>query len=309
MRGHWSSQTRKLNKHYQSINGNFWDPVNEFLMSLTKNGEKYYVAPSYGCIRDGSMVKNLEYPDTNTFISAGTPGITIYKAEDFVMTPYIPKSSDAFYILNAVPVSFVANNDFDLKTNDTEYEVICSYKSGQNLTEVEANFLSLTYDVYVTYKKGTARYTSEELRSIANEIKNTTKLDGSPNFKKEYEQNIQDIYGYFSAAISQPYGLYYMNNLTANRGVYGYDTARRIIQFPARTLQPQYFSNYYWNGEQKVTDMYSRPIFSRISAGSTMCGFNPGNSIESTQIFDLTGWIKPWFVLKEINTMKGSVTG
>lgn len=319
MRGHWESQTRKLNRHYQSVS-DAWDPNNpnhKWLVALEKDEERYYVAPSYCCVRDGAMVKAVEYPPTETFEATTVEDITMCKLEDFIMTPYFPKTSDDFYVGNTEDVSFVVGKDFDLKTytynNEiTERETICSYKAGQNLSDVEANFLIITYSVYVTRKNSLSTYTEDELTNIQNIIKARPRLDGSPVFNKDFPSGESDIYGNFTAAIHRPNqddNLNFMNNLTSNTGIYGSDIARRIIYYPARTLQPLYFQNRFFNGEQTVTKMFSKPVNSSIaSTDGGMAGFYPGK-VDTTAIFDITGWIKPWFVLKEIKTMKGSVTG
>ena len=315
MRGQWESQTRKLNRHYQSAGGDNmyqWDPSNKYLVRMKKGNEYYYPAPWYAYFKSGELVQKVNYAEMQftDFID----GITVYEEKGIELLPYLPKTSDNFYTGNTQELTFVANKDFNMViTDDNGDHVIGSYKSGVNINSVSCNLLKLKYDLYVTKKDGLDDYTREELFDIYNKIYSKAKCSGKPEFSKTYDpSNADSFYGLFSASTdpSTEKQLKFMFGMIGNYGYTTYDDNH--AGYALSGLFPQYFTNNFWNGEQKINSIHVGPLWSHLRNLKTG-GFYAASKydIDSTSIYSAlyNARFKTWYILREVDTWKGAITG
>lgn len=315
MRGHWQSQTRKLNRHYQSAGGNngcTWDPSKSYLFRMKKDNKYYYPAPWYAYFKDGKLVQKLNFAEMqfNEFID----GMTVYKEEGIELVPYLPKTSDDYYVGNTQELSFVANKDFDLiiTANYQDY-VIASYKAGENINSVSCNLLKLKYDLYVVRKDGLTAFTDDECFDVYDKIYAKAKCKGVPEFSQMYDStNADSFYGIFSAAIGQDreYQLPFQEGMIGNMGYNTHDDNH--AGYSLFGLRPQYFGYKFWNGEQKINSMYVGPLWSKFYNRKTG-GFYAANidDIDTTSIYSglYNARFKTFYILREVDTWEGAITG
>ena len=315
MRGQWESQTRRLNRHYQSAGGDHmyqWDPSNRYLVRMKKDNEYYYPAPWYAYFKSGELVQKVNFAEMQftDFID----GITVYEEKGIELLPYLPKTSDNFYTGNTQELTFVANKDFNMViTGDNGDHVIGSYKSGVNINYVSCNLLKLKYDLYVTKKDGITDYTRDELFDIYNKIYSKAKCSGKPEFSQIYDSSYADSFlGLFSASTdpSTEQQLMFMSGMIGNYGYNTYDDNHG--GYALSGLYPQYFVNHFWNGEQKINSIHVGPLWSKLTNIKTG-GFYAASKydIDSTNIYSglYNARFKTWYILREIDTWKGAITG
>ena len=315
MRGQWESQTRKLNRHYQSAGGDHmyqWNPSNRYLVRMKKGNEYYYPAPWYAYFKSGELVQKVNFAEMQfkDFID----GISVYEDKGIELLPYLPKTSDNFYTGNTQELTFVANKDFNMViTDDNGDHVIGSYKSGENINSVSCNLLKLKYDLYVTKKDGLDDYTRDELFDIYNKIYSKAKCSGKPEFSLTYDSSYADSFlGLFSASTdpSTEEQLYFMYGMIGNHGYTTYDDNH--AGYALSGLYPQYFANHFWNGEQKINSIHVGPLWSKLTNTKTG-GFYAASKydIDSTSIYSglYHARFKTWYILREVDTWKGAITG
>ena len=318
MRGHWvTSGLRKLNKHYQSQSAGGdnmyqWDPSNKYLIRMKKDNDYYYPAPWYAYFKDGNLVQKVNFAEMQftDFID----GISVYEEKGIELLPYLPKTSDNFYIGNTQELTFVANKDFDMVITDENGDhVIGSYKSGENINSVSCNLLKLKYDLYVTKKDGFDNYTVDELFDIYNKIYAKAKCSGKPEFSGAYDSSYADSFrGLFSASIdpSTEQQLGFMIGMIGNNGYSTYDDSH--AGYALFGLSPQYFANHFWNGEQRINSINVGPLWSDLRNRKTG-GFYTASKydIDTTNIYSglYNARFKTWYILREVDTWKGAITG
>ena len=315
MRGQWESQTRKLNRHYQSAGGNNmyqWDPSNKYLIRMKKGNEYYYPAPWYAYFKSGELVQKVNFAEMQftDFID----GISVYEEKGIELLPYLPKTSDNFYTGNTQELTFVANKDFDMVITDENGDhVIGSYKSGENINSVSCNLLKLKYDLYVTKKDGFDNYTVDELFDIYNKIYSKAKCSGKPEFSQTYDSSYADSFlGLFSASTdpSTEQQLMFMSGMIGNNGYSTHDDNH--AGYALFGLRPQYFANHFWNGEQRINSIHVGPLWSDLINRKTG-GFYTASKydIDTTNIYSglYNARFKTWYILREVDTWKGAITG
>ena len=263
MRGHWLSQTRKLNKHYQS-GGNgetLWNPLDGCLCKVTKGGIAYYPAPSYCVLHNGAMLQEIFY--NRQYSASGVSGIDISEEQVLEYVPYFPKSSDAYFIGTGLnPVSWEAKSAFDVEQPDLQ-ESIVSFAQGDDLSSKNANLLKLTYAGFVLKKSGSSSITRAEFEAVCQALEQSigrARIDGRGTFSGTPAQAFYSEWmsGDFSATSSQ--GINQMLDFVGNIGFQSYSTTLQAFKYPAMTMRPQYQTTMYWSGVQKVDGLVAPSI-------------------------------------------------
>lgn len=323
MRGHWLSQTRKLNKHYQSggtggTGETTWNPLAGCLYKMTKGGVTYYPAPSYCVLHNGSMLQEIFY--NRQYSPSAVAGVEISEEQVLEYVPYFPKSSDSYYIgTNLNPVSWKAYDALDVIENDSQ-EVIVSFNAGEDLSSKNANLLKLTYAGYVLKKSGLSRFNSAEWLAVCQmleQMHGNAKIDGrgfftgypTPGF---YPEN---MVGDFSWSSYPPNGINFMSDFVGNSGFYAYSQSMHAFKYPAFTVHSRYVSTGSWSGEQKVRSLVSAsipPYITSNKGGLSMQGFASGSgSSTPTSLYDLSfdATFAPIQILKKVEGVTCPITG
>lgn len=324
MRGHWLSQTRKLNRHYQSGGGNgetLWNPLAGCLCKVTKGGVDYYPAPSYCVLHNGLMLQEIFY--NRVYQASGVSGIDISEEEVLEYVPYMPKRSDQYYInpgVSPLAVMWEAKTDFNVLQPDLN-ESIVSFSTGEDLSNKNANLLKLIYAGYVLKKSGTANITRQEYQAVFQALENShgyAKIDGrgtySGNAVPEYY--IASMTGDFSAVSGTSVGINFMFDLVGNNGFYTYSQNIQAFKYPAMTVQPQYQVTSVWDGVQKVEAMNAPSITpyvtSDVGGYTSMHGFAAGTGGSTpTTLYDLAENARfcPIQILKRVEVVTCPITG
>lgn len=294
MRGHWQSQTRKLNRHYQSGGGNGgltkWNPLAGCLYKVTKGGVAYYPAPSYCVLNNGVMVQEVFY--NRQYSPSVVSGIDISDEQVLEYVPYFPKTSDNYYIgVGLQNVTWEAEQAFDVnvyKDAQGGHEVIVHFEQGEDLSSKSAHLLKLTYSNYTLKKTGTTHITGSEFHQIIQDLAqhygNAT-IDGRGSYTGESAATgflNGDMTGTFSATSSSMVNFY--KDFVRNNSVYNASTSIQAFKYPAMTVQPQYLQNRFWSGPQKVSGMEAMAIAPYIKLdlngydSDSMHGFAVGNA-------------------------------
>ena len=333
MRGHWqTSGLRKLNRHYQSAGGGAGGggagvPRNVkkgCVRKLTKGGVDYFPAPSYCWVQNGAMVLDLPYSG-HSFNQLIT-GIEYAKIENIELVPYIPKTSDNYYVGNVTNVFFTADGDAELYIDDGAYgpegnrrDVIMSWHDGDDISTGTGNFIKCKYVAYIVRKDGFRRFYSES-QDILNAIyqaEGIARIHGKPEYTGLGRVGYQGRFvGTFTASNNPGVAgqalltcCYMMTN-----GNYRSASANtQSFRYPAMTLCEQYFNMKYWNGEQKVEEIQALSLSPYMISGGSMCGFDPDveASHELYSFWD-PSYNKTYscvFVLKELEGVTCHVTG
>lgn len=302
-----------------------WKPSNPYLCRMKKDNEYFYPAPWYAYFKSGELVQKLNFAEMQftDFID----GISVYEEKGIEVLPYLPKTSDNYYTGNTEELTFVANKDFDMLEHVTklfydEFGLVIeeehvdykigSYKTGENINSVSCNLLKLKYDVYVTKKDGIYNYTGEERFAIYNKIYAKAKCTGKPEFAQVDRHSINNIIsGLFSADIDPTTEATYHfgGGMLGNEGYGTYDDNH--AGYALCGLPRQIVNDRFWNGEQKVNNIAVRPLCSSLVGN--VGGFYAEHSydIESSSIYSglYNARFKTWYILREVDTWKGPITG
>ena len=321
------NKNNKADKPYYS-----WNETNPFLIKIRKDNEDYFPAPWYAYFENGSLVKEIDLSKLEFTTKNET--FSVYEQKGIEVVPYLPKTSDGYYVGNDDDVFFTAEKDFDLTIigeteNKRPWEVpnyetihydftIGSYKQGQNINEVTCNLLKLTYDLYIYRKVGLNRITHEDTETISNEIYKKPQIFGTPTYVTTIDYNrSQEMTGHFTATGSF-LGEHYEKSITWHGGIlcnrYGCSLIKPIIPNPLCAPYPQYQVNEYWNGEQTISNMYSRALSSSL-VDDKVGGFKyisqtslTGNSYYD-DIDNKWYWYYPIYILRKIEPIKSPITG
>ena len=313
MRGHWQSQTRKLNRHYQSGGGNgmtMWNPDAGCLYKVTKSGVNYYPAPSYCVLSNGSMLQEIFW--NRQYSASGVAGVEISEEQQLEYVPYFPKTSDNFFIGNTLnTVTWIAEQAFDVIQQDSQ-ETVVTFLTGENLDSKNANLLKLTYAGFTARKQGSGNLTQQEYKALCDALYaqfGNAQIDGRGHYTGQavpayYSANMT---GTFTAITSG--NVAFMNEFVGNSGPYAYSTNINAFKYPAFTVQPQYMTSREWSGQQTVKSMVAPSItpYIRGDMGGFfgMHGFasGSGGSIP-TGVYDaVTGYT--YFVLQVLKKVEG----
>lgn len=158
MRGHWESQTRKLNRHYQSAsNDKTWNRIG-LLIPLD-----CVYAPFYGVFRTDNGMPLFKTDITGlSFSQSVDPKIEIAKI-DVDVRPYIPRISDDYYYWDSEwgsqqPLQFVAGENgckirfydyFDENLQHFTYKDIMTIPAGTDFGQCKFDLIKPEYDFYV----------------------------------------------------------------------------------------------------------------------------------------------------------------
>lgn len=333
MKGHWLSQTRKLNRHYQS--GEIVDksgksklsPEEGCIYKVVKNDTKYYPAPSYCVLKDGKMLQEISY-DRN-YSASGVEGIEISEEQVLEYVPYIPKDSDDYYvkpIIDKKPVIWKAEKAFDVIEGDAK-EKIVSFLAGEDLSSKNANLIKLTYGGYVIKKKGINYITGDEFFKVCEKL--AEKLGGADIDGEAFYTGYDTVgyggswYGKLSWGKKDGQGFHVMEDFTGNIGFFSHDTDKHVFKYPAMTIQPQYLDNEYWNGEQKISEIVSSSITPYIVYDSGAPVGMHGSSIKPLPAyihkhnfsvsdlydFKFNARFSPFQILKKVEVITCPITG
>ena len=319
MRGHWLSETRKLNRHYQSGGDGetTWNPAQGCLCKVNKGGVTYYPAPSYCVLHNGAMLQEIFY--NRQYVASPVQGIEISEEQALEYIPYFPKDSDNYYIGGGTNISWVADGNLDVIQNDCN-EVIVSYSDGEDLSSKNANLLKLIYAGYVLKKPGLTDFTRAEWQAIKQALyaqMGNAKIDGRGTFTQSAMPGFFPAHmsGDFSAVSgTPPRDINFTYNLVSNIGFYAYSQNIQAFKYPAMTMQPQYQSTAIWTGRQKVSGLISPAITPYISldGGATgMHGFAYDAQGTLTSVYDASenARFAPIQILKKVEGITCPVTG
>lgn len=317
MRGHWLSQTRKLNRHYQSggTGETLWDPLAGCLCKVTKGGIAYYPAPSYCVVENGSMLLNIFYD--RQYTASDVPGIDISDEQNLEYIPYFPKDNDSYYIGGGSNISWVADGALNVIQNDCN-EVIVAFNNGENLNSKNANLLKLIYAGYIVKKPGLTDFTRAEWQAIKQSLYNNlgkARIDGRGTFTQSAMPGFFPAHmsGDFSAVqMTPPEDINFTYNLVGNTGFYAYSQNIQAFKYPAMTMQPQYQTTAIWTGQQKVSGLISPAITPYISGGATgMHGFAYDAAGSLTSIYDAAenARFAPVQILRRVEVITCPITG
>lgn len=334
MRGQWISETRKLNRHYQSggdddDDDGLWDASNGSLFAVEKGGELYYNGALYADISSG---KPLIYINTQTdkFVPSGVaPGVMICHKE-LNLVPYWPRSDDGFFATNPLitePIvykagddglKFTISQDFYTDTIDQyrRTDTVAEYAAGEILSSKIINLLKYKVDAYVcTYATADLNDTTL-IDNIVNIIKDAlgkdiVKIDGHPiyahspcytsgggtyTYNMLTESKIQSIFGTLNAATNVT-ATYYGNAVgdIGNWGIYPFNNV-----------------DYIPNGDVKVTQLTTSSVphkcsndFTVVSRGAYIDNYDG----QVTYNLDTLKKQAVFRILREISTIKCPITG
>ena len=320
MRGHWLSQTRKLNKHYQSGGSGgetIWNPEQGCLCKVNKGGVTYYPAPSYCVVENGSMLLNIFYD--RQYTASDVPGIDISDEQTLEYIPYFPKDNDSYYIGGGSNISWVADGALNVIQNDCN-EVIVAFNNGENLNSKNANLLKLIYAGYIVKKPGLTNFTQAEYQAIKQSLYNQlgkARIDGRGTFTHNAMPGFFPAHmtGDFSAVGGPlPDEINFTYNLVGNIGFYAYSQNIQAFKYPAMTMDPQYFSYAIWTGQQKVSGLISPAITPYISSGggaTGMHGFAYDAAGSLTSLYDAAenARFAPVQILRRVEVITCPITG
>ena len=314
MRGHWQSQTRKLNRHYQSGGGNGgltrWNPLAGCLYKVTKGGVNYYPAPSYCVLQNGSMLQEIFW--NRQYSASGVAGVEISEEQQLEYVPYFPKTSDNYYIgVGLQTVTWIAEQAFDVIQPDSQ-ETVVTFLTGENLNSKNANLLKLTYAGFTARKQGAGNLTKQEYKALCDVLYaqfGNAQIDGRGHYTGQpapafYPENMT---GTFTANISDNIG--FMNTFVGNSGPYTYSTSINAFKYPAFAVQPQYMRDRFWSGQQTVKSMVAPSITPYITGDPGgffgMHGFASGSSSSMpTGVYDVATDYT-YFVLQVLTKVEG----
>lgn len=313
MRGHWQSQTRKLNRHYQSGDGSGltkWNPLAGCLHKVTKGGVAYYPAPSYCVLQNGSMLQEIFW--NRQYSASGVAGVEISEEQQLEYVPYFPKTSDNYYIgVGLQNVTWEAEQAFDVIQPDSQ-ETVVTFLTGENLNSKNANLLKLTYAGFTARKQGAGNLTQQEYKALCDALYaqfGNAQIDGRGHYTGQpvpafYPENMT---GTFTAYSSDNIG--FMSEFVGNSGIYTYSLNINAFKYPAFTVQPQYRRDMFWSGKQTVKSMVAPSITPYITADQGgllgMHGFASGSGRSiPTGVYDVaTGYT--YFVLQVLKKVEG----
>ena len=313
MRGHWQSQTRKLNKHYQSGGGNGltkWNPDAGCLYKVTKGGVTYYPAPSYCVLSNGRMLQEIFW--NRQYSASGVSGVEISEEQQLEYVPYFPKTSDNYYIgVGLQTVTWIAEKAFDVIQPDSQ-ETVVTFLPGENLDSKNANLLKLTYAGFTVRKHGAGNLTDKEYKALCDALYakfGNAQIDGRGHYTGQevpafYPDNMK---GTFTATLINNIG--FMSEFVGNSAPYTYSMNIHAFKYPAFTVSPQYMRDRFWSGQQTVKSMVAPSITPYITGDKGgffgMHGFASGlgRSIP-TGVYDVsTGYT--YFVLQVLKKVEG----
>ena len=154
MRGHWLSQTRKLNRHYQSTGiGKMWNGSKDLFPA------DCIVAPSYALMKNCQMINAIPYVSL-VFEPSPMDGIDMCKI-DCTVEPYIPKIADNYFGWNTEmqgiqkEVTWFAGNDCKIYYHEAlsllpiENPLFDTIPEGTDFSSLQLPLIVPEYDVYV----------------------------------------------------------------------------------------------------------------------------------------------------------------
>ena len=171
MRGHWLSQTRKLNRHYQSAGTGVrvWDGSKDLCPA------DCFVAPSYALMNNGQMINAIPYSSL-VFEPSPMDGIDMCKI-DCTVEPYIPKIADNYFPWNEEKqgvqkeVTWFADKDFKIyypegsKLKFIEHPLLNTIPipEGTDFSSLKLPLIVPEYDVYVLRRSTEGGVKTKEL--------------------------------------------------------------------------------------------------------------------------------------------------
>ena len=275
MRGHWQSQTRKLNRHYQSggAGGKKWDgdgilrPVDCLL------------APYYGVFTNGTFLGRTDVRNLSWTLSADA-NIDFAKIPVEVK-PYIPRITDGYYDWDSSqgqqqPLKWITNNNGCVirfwDADGQNYTDIATIPGNTDLSTEQFDLIQPEYDYYIfrglfsvlgySYNAKTA-YDALTDGKITYNFKATKQTSQVPSVT-----NYLGLYGYFGNENDQ-----YYNNTTAlmtqmyidfdkgfGRAYFGTET--KVVTGGTPPLSP--FTQTSWSGEQRPSIWHTGSINSQF---------------------------------------------
>lgn len=321
MRGHWESQTRKLNRHYQSsgVGSKVWTSGQLFPTNALQ-------APFYGVFIGGAFAPSI---DVSQLTFSPSVDSTVYLCKiDCVVKPYIPRIADGWYPWDEEDQGiqreltwFAGENGCEILYGNSlgipgSYPGFDIIPAGTDLSTYELPLIHPTYEFYIARRKYSdgAYYNMKEVyddltNGRAKYSFKATKNDskGSNGFLGTFGNENIDVYynrekhwnNLMCASATRQFGVEYFGtqNKFAVQGV--------IEKNPSTETS--------WSGKQTVTAMYCNALSEYMQPNYQVL---PGFIYQSNTIFtrpnmgDYTDYCyTPVWVLKDLEVRKGAVTG
>ena len=324
MRGHWVSQTRKLNRHYQSGGGKKWDG-NGILRPVD-----CIFAPYYGVFTNGVFLGKTDVRNLSWTMSADA-NIDFAKIPVKVK-PYIPRITDGYYDWDASqgqqqPLQWITHeNGCVIRFWDADvraYTDIATIPANTDLSTAQFDLIQPEYDYYIfrglfsvlgySYNAKTAydALTDGKITYNFKAIK-TASLVSSPH-------NFLGLYGYFgnenvpyyndTSALMTPMYMDYSKGF--GRPYFGTET--KVVTGGGPTLSPN--TETSWSGEQRPSIWHTGCINSQYMSYSpyNLPGFIYPDKFKSsfyrTNDPNDTYTYAQVFILKGLKKIRGTIYG
>lgn len=320
MRGHWVSQTRKLNRHYQSAGGG---------NKIWKDGPLFPVnalqAPFYGVFIGGAFAPWIDVSQL-AFSTSVDSTVDLCKI-DCVVKPYIPRITDGWYPWNEETQGtqkeltwFAGDNGCEILYGNSgapgSYPGFDIIPAGTDLSAYELPLIHPTYDFYIARRKysdgayydmksvyddltnGRAKYSFKAAKNDSKGHNGFVGSFGNENINLYY--NHDKLWNDFmSASVNRQFGVEYFG--TQNKF-----SVQGVIEKNPSTETG-------WSGKQTVTGMYCNGLSEYMQPDYKIL---PGFIYSSKTIFTRPGMgdytdycYTPVWVLKDLEVKKGAVTG
>lgn len=316
MRGHWQSQTRKLNKHYQSSG----------VADKTWNGSKdlspadCIVAPSYVLMKDGKMINAIPYASL-IFEPSPMTGIDMCKI-DCTVEPYIPKISDDYFGWNPETqgeqkeVAWFAGKDCKVYFRDKlsmipeENPLFNVIPEGTDFSMLRVPLIVPEYDVYVLRRSSTGGVDTSKL------FENLGGGKCKYNFKTYSKKEMDDYRSIVGTFGDETNNIYYneevvQNNL--NEIVNRYDgTWNNVFINGAISRFPG--SEIGWSGRQTITSIFSGCVSRYWNSKLPGCSHGSGPIYGTTYFNRLSNIGSDYafammYILKRLKKEERTITG
>ena len=349
MKGHWLSQTRKLNRHYQD--GEWEEEEKKDPDKKTWDGKEpldlhgALVAPFYGVFMNGKFVNYIDVRELS-YQQSKNPEIE-YAKLNVDVRPYIPRVADKYYDWNEEVIFgqhmeqgkqtelqwFAHEKGMEITVSDDRdyfFAKIGDLPSGTDLSKKMFTLVKPDYDLYILrakYNKPKDIFdihaNSYDIEEIYNDFAlKEVPIDIPKNediVKLTYDRTdgaLRGFYGYFG---EEPHGDLYMRDTSAypsffQKIKYKYRDKKYVItvgQLPETSPSTE----TSWAGKQYVREWTIGRVSQDCFPGRPDL---PGNIYNFPSGFKLTFESIPqekehtyfvMFILKKISTIKGALTG
>lgn len=347
MKGHWLSQTRKLNRHYQDgeleegkegkeeekkdPDKKTWDGSEP----LDLNGA--LVAPYYGVFMNGKFANYIDVHELS-YQNSKIPEIE-YAKLNVDVKPYIPRVADKYYDWNEEVIFgqhmeqgkqtelqwLTHKNGMRIIHNDDNFifaDEIGKLPSGIDLSKKEFTLIKPEYDLYILRAKYQFGKYSHDIGKLYEEwVPKEIPIElpkKESNKNPEYAEPAVAYLGFYGYFGEEPHGDLYMRDVDAHvlhfQDIVTVYKDKKYVILTGGSPPTSPSTETSWAGKQYVSVWSVRNLSQYLFPSKHHLPGIVHNHFDNVQYFegvpkDSKYMYKKMFVLKKVTTIKGALTG